>query len=188
MLTGNDLGTKEAGRFSFREPVASDAPSVLTLVKRSNSLALNSGQCYLMLCEHFASTSVVAETDGELIGFIIAYIPPGRRDTLYIWQIAVASHLRRLGLTKKMLRHILARHNLKSIRYIEASVNRSQDPSFRLFQTLAKEGHCKMDQLPALSATLEGSDSSGEEQLIRVGPLDPVSKTLIGRRKRAYAI
>jgi len=44
-------------------------------------------------------------------------------------------------------------------------------------------GNCIIGELPALSAILEEIGSLGGERLIRVGPMNPISKTLTGRRQ-----
>jgi len=89
---------------SFRAPVANDGTAMHALVERCKPLDVNSQYCYLILCEHFPSTCVVVEEGSEVVGFITAYIPPGKRDTLFIWQVAVDARLRGQGLAKKMLR------------------------------------------------------------------------------------
>ncbi|MFQ5344901.1 MAG: diaminobutyrate acetyltransferase [Mariprofundus sp.] len=181
MLTGNDLETKEAGRLSFRTPVAADGPAIHALVERCKPLDVNSRYCYLILCEHFASTCVVAEYDGNIVGFITAYVPPERRDTLFVWQVAVDARMRGQGLAKKMLRQLLGRRNLKRISFVEATVNPSNDASRSLFHSLARDCNCICDETALFAASLFGEGDHEQENLIRVGPVNPVSTTLIRR-------
>lgn len=180
MLTGNNLETKEAGRLSFRAPVANDGPDIHALVERCKPLDVNSRYCYLILCEHFSSTCVVAEENNAVVAFITAYIPPERRDTLFVWQVAVDARLRGRGVAKKMLRHLLSRHNLKHIRHVEATVNPSNDASRSLFQGLANECKSTIHESLIFPADMFGENHE-QENLIRVGPINSVSKTLIGR-------
>jgi L-2,4-diaminobutyric acid acetyltransferase len=180
MLTGNDLETKEAGRLLFRKPLAGDGPGIYALADRSKPLDLNSRYCYLILCEHFASTCVVAERQEQIVGFMTGYILPDRRDTLFIWQIAVDADMRGKGLAKKMLRHLLARPILKGIRYIEATVNPSNDASRALFRSLARDCLVELSETMLFPAEWFGTGDHEQENLIRVGPIGPVSKTMIG--------
>ncbi|MFQ5582203.1 MAG: diaminobutyrate acetyltransferase [Mariprofundaceae bacterium] len=166
---------------SFRTPVTTDGPAVHTLVERCEPLDINSRYCYLILCEHFSSTCVVVEENNELVGFLTAYIPPEHHDTLFVWQIAVDSKLRGQGVAKKMLRHLLSRRNMKCIRYVEATVNPSNDASRSLFKSLAKDGQCAIDETLIFPAKMFGEGDHEQENLIRVGPIDSVGKTLIGR-------
>ena len=181
MLTRNDLETKEAGRLSFRDPVANDGPAVHALIERCKPLDLNSRYCYLILCEHFPSTSVVVEEAGAVVAFISAYIPPERRDTLFVWQVAVDARLRGKGVARKMLRHLLSRPNLKRASYVEATVNPSNEASRSLFKALSRECSCTMSEQLLFPARMFGNEGHEQENLIRVGPIDSVSKTLIGR-------
>lgn len=180
MLTGNHLGTKEADRLSFRNPVADDGPGIYALADRSKPLDLNSRYCYLILCEHFSSTCVVVERAGDIVAFMTAYILPEQRDTLFVWQIAVDADMRGKGMAKKMLRHLLSRPVLKGIRYIEATVNPSNDASRALFRALARDCLVDISESMLFPAELFGAGDHEQENLIRVGPIGPVSKTMIG--------
>jgi len=180
MLTGNDIETKEAGcllnKLSFRSPVANDGPAMHALVERCKPLDVNSRYCYLILCEHFPSTCVVVEEGNEVVGFITAYIPPEKRDTLFVWQAAVDVRLRGQGLAKKMLNSLLSRPNLERTSYIEATVNPSNEASRSLFKSLAKDCSCAFDEELIFPANMFGAGDHEQENLIRVGPIDPVEK------------
>lgn len=117
-----------------------------------------------------------------MAAFIIAYILPEKRDTLFVWQLAVDAGLRGKGVAKKMLRHLLSRHNLKRIRYVEATVNPSNDAARALFKSLGKDCACSVDEELIFHASMFGNESHEQESLIRVGPINPVCKTLIGRK------
>ena len=181
MLTGKNETPKEAGRLSFRAPDVGDASAIHALVKCCTPLDVNSRFCYQTFCDHFASTCVVAEADDEVIAFIIAYIPPERRDTLFVWQMAVDANFRECGVAKQMLRNLLSRHSLKRIRNIEASVSPSNEASSSLFQSLARECNTFLGKSQSSSATIFDVAHHQHNNLIRVGPIDSISKTLIGR-------
>ena len=181
MLTKNNLETKEAGglleKLSFRSPVANDGPAMYALVERCKPLDVNSLYCYLILCEHFPSTCVIVEKGDEVVGCITAYIPPEKRNTLFVWQVAVDARMRGQGLAKKMLRTLLSRSNLKHTNYIEATVNPSNEASRSLFKSLAKDCSCAFDEELIFPAKMFGEGSHEQENLMRVGPIDSVSKT-----------
>ena len=81
----------------LRQPTATDGANLFELVAQCPPLDGNSMYCNLLQCSHFADTSVAAETDGELVGFISAYRVPERRDTLFVWQVAVGASARGRG-------------------------------------------------------------------------------------------
>lgn len=171
MLTRNDSETTEAGHLFLRAPVAEDGPAIHALVTRSAPLDLNSPYCYLILCAHFSSTCVVAEEDNEVVAFITAYIPPERQDVLFVWQVAVDARMRGRGVAKKMLRHLLDSSGNKRIRYVEATVNPSNNASRSLFQSLANACNCTMDESMLFPAEMFGEGDHEQENLIRLGPI-----------------
>jgi len=174
MLTGTDKATRKAGRLLFRKPDAEDGPAIYALVERSKPLDLNSRYCYLILCEHFSSTCVVAEGEGkagrEALAFLTAYVPPDRPDTLFVWQIAVDTALRGQGVAKRLLAEVLARPTLKDIRFVEATVNPSNDASRNIFHSLARQYDAEISETLLFPTELLGDGDHEQENLIRVGP------------------
>ncbi|OIO68838.1 MAG: diaminobutyrate acetyltransferase [Zetaproteobacteria bacterium CG_4_9_14_3_um_filter_49_83] len=181
MLTGKIVKPEEAGRLSFRSPDVGDVSAIHALVKCCAPLDVNSRFCYLSFCEHFASTCVVAEANGVVIAFIIAYSPPERRDTLFIWQMAVDQPFRQCGVAKQMLRNLLSLHHLKRIRNIEATVSPSNAAACALFHSLARECNTFLGKSLLSAATMFDEAHHKQSKLIRVGPINSISKTLIGR-------
>jgi len=169
MLTKNEL--KEEGPLLFRPPVAEDGPCMHALVERCKPLDVNSLYCYLILCEHFSSTCVVAEADGETVAMMTAYIPPDRPDTLFVWQIAVDASQRGRGVARKLFSHLLQRSHLADIRFIEATVNPSNDASRGLFHSLAATHNCDVTEAELFPASLFGEGGHEQENLLRVGPV-----------------
>lgn len=100
---------------------------------------------------------------------------------MFVWQIAVDRLIRGQGIAKKMIRHLLSRHHLNGISFIEATVNPSNHASRSLFQSLASECRCKFEELMLFSSDMFSEKNHEQENLIRVGPIDSEGKTLIGR-------
>ncbi|MDQ6992611.1 MAG: diaminobutyrate acetyltransferase [Mariprofundus sp.] len=160
-----------SNNLSFRNPVANDGPAMHALVERCKPLDVNSLYCYLILCEHFSSTCLVVEDNNEVVGFITAYIPPEKRDTLFVWQVAVDARLRGQGIAKKMIRTLLSRSNLMRTSYIEGTVNPSNEASRSLFKSLAKDCSCAFDEDLIFPAKMFGEGDHEQENLMRVGPV-----------------
>src|SRR5699024_502549 len=53
---------------TLRAPTLDDGADVWTLIKETGVLDLNSSYSYLMWCTNFSDTSVVIETDDEIVG------------------------------------------------------------------------------------------------------------------------
>jgi len=140
------------------------------LVEASPPLDNNSRYCYLLLCEHFAATCAVAECDGRVQAFMTAYIPPTRPDTLFVWQVAVSLPLRGQGVARRLLEHILQRGHLSDARFVEATVNPSNDASRGLFAALARTCGAPMSETCIFPEALFPAGHE-QENLLRIGPI-----------------
>src|SRR5262249_29786916 len=122
----------------LREPRTTDAPRVLALVWACPPLDVNSLYCYLILCTHFHETCVLAERDGEVLGFISGYREPSRADVLFCWQVAVAAEMRRSGLASVMLKSILSSPACRGVRAVGGTGTRPNHASMRPFPRLPR--------------------------------------------------
>ena len=163
--------------FHFRKPTKKDGAAVWQLIKDMKVLDLNSSYSYLMWCEIFSDTSIVAEREGNTVGFISGFINPNSPDTLFIWQVAVNASERGRGLATKMLRQLLKRTS-EQVEYVEATVSPSNKPSQSLFKGLAK----KLDTNCDISDYFTSEDFPGEgeehedELLFKIGPIEEENK------------
>ena len=74
----------------FRPPVIGDGTAIYELIRQSPPLDLNSRYLYLLLCDHFSESCIIAESESRTVGFISAYGHPKKQETLFVWQVAVA--------------------------------------------------------------------------------------------------
>ncbi|MFQ5700109.1 MAG: diaminobutyrate acetyltransferase [Myxococcota bacterium] len=156
----------------MRPPSPEDAASVWQLVGGSGVLDLNSPYAYLLLCSDFSETSVVAETSGGIVGFVGAYRPPPRPDSVFVWQIVTAPELQGGGLGASLLEALLDRKACRDVRFLEATVTPSNEPSRALFAGFARRRGLPLAELTAFGAELFPSEHE-EEVLVRIGPLAP---------------
>ena len=130
----------------------------------------------MLIGEHHASTSVVAEIDGELVGFITAYILPEKPDTVFVWQVGVAEAGRGKGLATRMLFQILKRQACADVRYLDTTIGPSNEPSQALFRGLARRLDTEVAESELFSSEMFGDfedDAPHEpEILFRIGPFD----------------
>lgn len=163
---------EEKSEFHFRKPSKDDGAAVWELVKKTGVLDLNSSYSYLMWCEIFSETSIVAEREGETVGFISGFIHPDTPNTLFIWQVAVNESERGKGLATKMLFQLLNRESANDVEYVEATVSPSNIPSQHLFMGLAK----KLDTECVMSKYFLSIDfprtGHEDEVLYKIGPIN----------------
>lgn len=163
-------------RSSLRHPRVEDGASMWQMAKDSGGLDMNSPYCYLLMCTHFARTCMVAEMDGEPVGFATAYRPPTHPDTIFVWQIAVSPKARRTGLARRMVNGILESPACSSVRFLEATVTESNVASEGLFRSIAEQLGANFDRSTIFEAKdfPESSQDSPHEAelLLRIGPFD----------------
>ncbi|MCT1903034.1 diaminobutyrate acetyltransferase [Oceanobacillus sojae] len=164
--------------FYFRKPVKDDGAAVWELIKNSKVLDLNSSYSYLMWCDIFSETSIVAEKDGKTLGFISGYKNPNNQNKLFIWQVAVDASARGNGLATKMLLQLLKRKACKDIDYVEATVSPANQPSQALFKGLAEklDTDCQISDYFIADDFPDEEEEHEDELLFTVGPIAAENK------------
>lgn len=145
--------------------------AVFKLVQQCPPLDPNSVYCNLLQCSHFASTSVAALNEHELVGFVSGYLVPERPDTLFIWQVAVGEQARGQGLATRMVQHILNRSQCRAVSYIETTITQSNQASWALFERLAQRLNAELDISVMFDREIHFAGQHDTEMLVRIGPL-----------------
>ncbi len=160
---------------NLRLPGHNDAREMVRLARESRVLDVNSHYAYLLLCEHFRDTCVVAERDGQAIGFVAAYRLPRRPETLFVWQVSVSSEARGRGLASQMLAELIGRGRASGIRFLEATVTPSNAASRALFESLAARHNAACRTRLLFPSEVFGAAGEHEpEELFRIGPFPDV--------------
>lgn len=162
---------QEIDIITLRAPVKQDGHAIHQLIKQCPPLDLNSVYTYLLLCEHFSHTCVVAEIDDRVVGFVSAYVHPDHDDVLFIWQVAVHGRARGLGLGHKMLQALLSRPALQAVHYLETTVGPDNVPSRRMFHSLAADHSAPVRESALFESDLFGPGGHDDERLMRIGPI-----------------
>lgn len=157
----------------LRRPTLDDGRRLWDVARRSGALDLNSPYAYVLLSTHFAETSLVAERDGDVVGFVAAYRPPTEPDALFVWQVAVDADARQGGLGLALLDAAAQRAEADDgLRWVLASVTPSNTPSCRLFRSLATSLGAAIEVAPWIEEEHFPGDQDHEaERLVRIGPI-----------------
>jgi L-2,4-diaminobutyric acid acetyltransferase len=155
---------------AIRSATARDGAAVWRLVKGSQVLDVNSSYAYLLFLDHFGDTSVVAEEEGEIVGFVTGFRPPREPDAVFVWQVAVAESMRGRGLARRLLDALVRLPGCRGVRTMLTTVTPSNAPSQALFRSFARgvdaevavTEHFGEDHFP------EGGHEA--EELYRIGP------------------
>lgn len=161
----------------LRKPAVSDGSDISRLVRRCPPLDVNSHYLYLLLCQHFAETCVVAESDSNLIGFLSGYRLPQQTDTLFVWQVAVDPDFRGQRLARRLVEHVLERQANGEVRFVEATISPSNRQSQSFFRSLAERLGARCESSPLFTEemfprdVLPQGDAHEAEDRYRIGPL-----------------
>jgi L-2,4-diaminobutyric acid acetyltransferase len=180
LLQGFDVvGTKEPHRnghprdeellIQARRPGPSDGAAVSALVTRAqNALVIEARQVLPPLMQRFADTSLVAELDDQVVGFVGGYRPAGGT-TLTIWQIDVEPALRKLGLATALLHTLIQCPGCRGVEFVEVSVASSNVAGVRLFERFARDVDAPCESIA--QSRLDGSTKHGDGELLLIGPI-----------------
>ncbi|MDC3422085.1 diaminobutyrate acetyltransferase [Aquibacillus koreensis] len=138
----------------------------------NSTLDSNSVYKYIMMCEYFAETCVVAKEDDKLVGFVTAFIPPEKPDAVFIWQVGVDSSQRGKGIASRLLNHLIEREYCQDVRFVEATVTPSNNASQSLFRKLARDHQTECTVTEFFKEELFPGDDHEEELNFRVGPIE----------------
>ncbi len=155
---------------NFRSPTENDGARVWHLLERTGGLERNTCYAYVLLFGDFGDTCLLAEQDGELLGFVLAYRPPSRRDELFVWQIGVAPEARGRGLGSRMLDALLERPGCAGVNFLTATVSPDNEASRRMFAAAARRRGVPFSTHPRFGAALFAEPHLDENQ-VRIGPL-----------------
>lgn len=137
-----------SGAITYRKPTKNDGAAVWRLIADSGKLDENSMYCNLLQCDHFADTCILAEMDGEIVGWISGYLQPGDRETLFIWQVAVSETARGRGIAKSMLRNLAMRRECRNVSRLGTTITKDNDASWALFRSFAKSSGAVLTHEP----------------------------------------
>ncbi len=164
-------GRDPAAGVVLRKPRVTDGVRVADLVASCPPLDENSLYCNLLQCTDFADTCVLAEREGEALGWISGYHPPDEPETLFVWQVAVHRCARGLGLGRRMLLALLARVGDEGTRYLKTTITPDNEASRRLFQSVAAGAGAQLDETSGFDAKEHFAGRHASERLIKIGPL-----------------
>ena len=158
-------------QITLRAPQPQDGAALHKLVAECPPLDENSLYCNLLQTTHFGDTCVAAEQAGQLVGFISAYLIPGRPDTLFVWQVAVGARARGQGLATRMLDDLLSRPACGDITHLETTVTASNDASWALFEGFARQHGAILRRSTLFDQNTDFDGAHESEILARIGPL-----------------
>lgn len=163
---------REPSELVLRAPRVEDGAAMWALVHEVGILDPNSAYLYLLLADRFTETCALAERDGRALAMLTGFVPPGDPTTYFVWQIGVSGSARGERLASRLIDHVLAR--LPAVRFLEATVPPSNEPSLGLFRSFARRRNAPLAIREGYGAELfpraTGHPAHEAEPLLRIGP------------------
>lgn len=150
-------------RTAFRAPSLTDGASMWRVARDSARLDLNSPYSYVLWARDFADTSVVAEIDGDVVGFVTGYRRPSEPEALMVWQIAVDDRCRGLGIARSLLDELVRRTGTTTV---ETTITDDNEASQALFNSFADRHNAEHEITPLFTAVHFPIDEPAEPELL----------------------
>ncbi len=156
---------------SFQHPVKQDGQDIWRLVKETAVLDLNSAYCYLLLCEHFSQTCLVARLSNSIVGFVSSYVLPEEKDALFVWQVAVSKEMQGKGIGKLLVLNLLDSEAGNKVKRVHATVSPSNKASLSLFNSIAKTLNAGFTITEGFNNDVFPDANHEQEDMITIGPI-----------------
>ena len=166
---GSGNAGQDHGELYIRAPKTEDGAAMWKVAKKTGNLDLNSSYSYIMVADYFPASSVVAEEDGQIVGFISGFVLPERQDTTFVWQVGVDPDHHGKGIGTRMLTALLERSARKDVQFLETTVTPSNDASMALFGGVARRLSTNLSKTREFGRDLFPGDHE-EEVVLRIGP------------------
>ena len=153
---------------TLRKPSAQDGAQIWELIQACKPLDENSMYCNLIQCDHFRDTCIVAELNGDIVGWISGYILPDDPKTFFVWQVAVSEKARGCGLGTVMLRGLLTRENCEEVERVQTTITRDNDASWALFRRFAKAAQGNFSSMPYFTQSLHFRGLHDSEYMVTI--------------------
>ena len=132
----------------LRKPNSEDGAAIWSLVKDCAPLDENSMYCNLIQCDHFRDTCVLVEMNGDVVGWVSAYVLPDDTETLFVWQVAVSEKARGQGLGGRMLNALLDREMCADVTKVQTTITKDNEASWALFTRFADREGASIESEP----------------------------------------
>jgi len=142
------------------------------LVRDCAELDDNSFYAYYVLCSRFSATCAVAEQEGRVVGFALAFLGPDDPDVCFVWQLYVVPGERGAGFATDLLDYLVSSQPRPPL-FVEATVAPGNTASRRAFQALARRFRAEVAESPCLSSAdfPDSAEEHAAEDMLRIGPL-----------------
>ncbi|CUK15858.1 L-2,4-diaminobutyric acid acetyltransferase [Shimia thalassica] len=139
----------------LRSPRPEDGERVALLAKDDRKQVFGELLGELSDFEQFMNTSIVAEVEGEVVGAVLAYVPPYDPETLNILHVVIHENEENKGLGSLMLGQLMRREVCAGITRVETTISASDEVTWALFRRFAQWQRRRLDIKPFFTQALQ---------------------------------
>lgn len=112
----------------------------------------------------------MAERDGEIAGWISGYRLPTAPNQFFVWQVAVHTAARGIGLGGRMLDELMARPSTSGVTTLNTTITEANAASWRLFASFARRHDAPFVRRPIFDRDAHFAGAHETEHLVSIGP------------------
>jgi L-2,4-diaminobutyric acid acetyltransferase len=120
-----------------RSCTPSDFAEVLNIVQQSDKISHHTSYTYWVALRAWPDLFLVAELDGEIVGFAFGLRAAEQPHQVFLWQIAVDPEHQRLGIGELLLHTLIARAARSGALELTTTISIDNGPSNALFRKIA---------------------------------------------------
>lgn len=153
---------------TLRAPDAQDEVGIIALSKGTGSEGMGDVHGSLVANRFSTETSVVAELDGELVGWALAYVLPFDPETLFIWTVEVSEAVEDTGLSSLMLGHLMRQDACLNVTRVQTCIPSDEEDNWALFRRFANWQRSKMNIEPFVTQALFPQTRHKNQNLVTI--------------------
>jgi L-2,4-diaminobutyric acid acetyltransferase len=172
----DNVASMTRSKIKLRKPAPEDGAAVWELIAECKPLDENSMYCNLIQCEHFADTCVLAEMDGDVVGWVSGHVPPSDPSTVFVWQVAVSPKARGTGLGLKMLNELIDREACADVDDMQTTITSDNAASWALFRKFARRMGAPLASAPHFKQDEHFNGVHDTEYMVTIRMVEPLRK------------
>lgn len=151
-----------------RFPSEEDSAEVMELINESEISKYAALSRNILQKDLLSETSVVAELDGQIVGWMAAYKLPHDLETLFVWQLIVSEDERGLGLGSLMINSALNRDICEGVERVQTAIEADDGDTWRSFKRFAHSKNTDLNVETDYTHSLHKSKLDASECIVTV--------------------
>ena len=153
---------------TLRAPEDRDGADIDALAEGGPSKLMRRVHGSLAAHQFAHETSVVAELNGKLVGWALAYVLPFDPETLFIWKVEVGEDASDTGIATLMLGHLMRQNACANVTRVQTSIPSDDEVAWSLFRRFARWQHSQLKIEPFVTQALFPKDRHRSDNLVTI--------------------